>query len=205
MAKAKRTLAENLEVHLLNIHNELNEIAGALDRIGAELPELDRDGLGDLVLALDALKKDQENGLKAVNKALTAAHEVFCRELIDDNIYTYREHKQATFTASVKGHFSIKDPEAFYAWLCVNLDDVCERMEGIHGETEKPYLSEEALDKIETSLDLLLACGTRKTEMRAVCESQLENGLQLPDGVTGFVQQKVIVRRKSKKGKSDEF
>lgn len=206
-AVAKSTLTEKLITQLHALYDTLNEIGGELDRLQAELPGLDHIGLGDLLLVLDDLKEDQESGLKTTNKGLAVLHETFCMSLMDDNIYTYRDHKDATFTASVKGHFTIKEPQKFYDWLCENLDPVCDRMEGNREETGKPFLAPEHLEDIGTSVDLFMACNVRKREMRAVCESQLENGLSLPDGVTAFVQQKVGIKRKGQKGKrnNDEF
>lgn len=201
-AVAKRTLTEKIAARLHALYETQNEIAGELDCLQAELPGLKHNGLGDLVLVLDDLKEDQESGLKATNRALAAVHESFCTSLMDDNIFTYADHPHATFTANVKGHFTIKSPQKFYNWLCENIDDVCERMEGNREENDKPFLAPEYLDAIETSVDLFLACSARKREMRAVCDSQLENGLPLPDGVTAFVQQKVGIRRRGQKGKS---
>lgn len=206
-AVAKRTLTEKIAARLHTLYETQNEIAGELDCLQAELPGLDHIGLGDLVLVLDDLKEDQESGLKVTNGALAAVHESFCTSLMDDGIFSYPDHKHATFTANVKGHFTIKSAEAFYAWLAANIDDVCERMEGLREENQRPFLEPEHLDAIDTSIDLFLACSARKREMRAVCESQLENGLSLPDGVTAFIQQKVGIRRKGQKGQParDEF
>ncbi len=196
------TLAEKIAELLHVLYDTQNELAGSLDRLQAELPGLDNNGMGDLVLVLDDLKEDQESGLKQTNKAVTAVHESFCTSLIDDNMYAYDDHKHAKFTASVKGHFTVKDGNKFYEWLCDNLDDACDRMAEINTETDKPFLAEEHLDDIETSIDLYLACTKRKREMRAVCESLLQNGESLPDGVSAFVQQKVTIYRKGRKGKT---
>ena len=196
------TLAEKLAELLRQLYDIQNEIAGALDRLPAVLPGLDNNGMGDLVLVLDDLKEDQESGLKQTNKAATATHESFCTSLIDDSMYSYDDHKYAKFTASVKGHFTIKSVPKFYEWLCDNLDPICERMAEINTETGKPFLAEEHLDAIDTSMDLHLACTTRKREMRAVCESLLQSGESLPDGVTAFVQQKVTIYRKGRNGRT---
>lgn len=162
------------------IERLLDEVALHLERAPAEAVTIDLERLGDLVLAMDNIKIQCEEGRKAINRIAHKVHDHFCREIVDAEEVPYR-HPNATFTPHVDSEFSIKNADALFDHLQI-----------AQGLSQK-----EAYDRF-------VELAQKKSERKKLCQSYLEDGQPLPDGMKGFSWAKVIIRRKRRKGHGGE-
>ena len=158
----------------------LDEVALHLERVPAEAVVIDLETLGNLVLAMDNIKIQCEDGKKAINRVAQKVHDHFCRQIVDAEVVPYR-HPKATFTPHVASEFSIKNADELFA----------------HLHTAMGMNEHEAYDKF-------VELAQKKSARKELCESYLEDGQPLPDGMKGFSWAKVIIRRKRRKGNGKE-
>lgn len=162
------------------IEELFDEVALYLERVPAEAVVIDLQRLGDLVLAMDNIKIQCEEGRKAINRIATKVHDHFCREIVDTEEVPYR-HPSATFTPHVDSEFTIKNPEALFDHLQIAMG----------------LSQQEAYTRF-------VELAQKKSERKKMCQSYLEDGQPLPDGMKGFSWAKVIIRRKRRTGNGNK-
>lgn len=158
----------------------LDEMALNLERAPSEAVTVDLETLGNLVLAMDDIKIQLEDGKKAINRVAQRIHDHFCRQIVDAEEVPYR-HPKATFTPHVDSEFSIKNAAALFDHLQI--------AQGL---------------SVEAARERFVELAQKKSERKKLCQSHLEDGQPLPDGMKGFSWAKVIIRRKRRRGNGQD-
>ena len=163
-------VTEELWLIAQNLDAAYEELTAHIEHMEATSTAIGMDDLADLVVVLDALKKNGDDIRKRLNKANDVAKEVLCNVLFENEIMPYR-NDDATLSPSARGFFSVQDPNQLLDWL------------RLRGDLENP-LSE------------FLELATKKKPLQTLCEEALEAGQPLPPGIKGHVTRTITVRRK---------
>lgn len=181
----KNTMLATLRSLAERLRPLLDELAALLDGLeGGAAATRDLDVLCDIALALRDVRDEVRDAGKRLNRVGDRVDDHFADRLFQAEQCPYREHPDATFSPSARGHFSVTGPREFLQFLK-------ERGE-------------------EDPLGRFLELVTKKTPLRELCEARLEAGEPLPAGVKGHVARSVTIRRKRRSTndgptKGDEF
>lgn len=149
------------QIHGLDAQMKLlmDEVAGLLERTPAAMATEDMDGLAKLCDALDRLQDTVNSGRKHVNRAVEIVAEHFCKRMLDENIVKHR-YERMTFSASVRGYFSVTRPREFLASIDGDVDTLCRLVHSVDemrtfcegrleaGDTLPPGVSQHIVAKV---------------------------------------------------------
>ncbi len=165
-------VTEDLWLIAQNLDAAYEELTAHIEHMSATSTAMEMDDLADLVVVLDALKKNGDDIRKRLNKANDTAKEVLCNLLFDNEVLPYR-NDDATLSPSARGFFSVQDPNELLGWLRLS-------------------------DEVEDPLARFLELASKKKPLQKLCEEALEAGQPLPPGIRGHVTRTITVRRKGK-------
>lgn len=163
-------VTEDLWLIAENLDAAYEEMTAHIEHMEATSTALYMDDLADLVIVLDALKKNGDDIRKRLNKANDTAKEVLCNLLFEKEVMPYR-NDEATLLPSARGFFSVQDPKQLLDWLQLRED-------------------------IEDPLAQFLELASKKKPLQKLCEDALEAGQPLPPGTRGHVLRTITVRKK---------